>query len=367
MSAKKHIVITGGGTGGHVAPALAVAEVLAAEGHQLHFIGSTQSAERTLVESYNIQFSAIQTGKLRRYFSFENFIDIFKVGIGFFQAFFILLGRKTDVVFAKGGYVTVPVVYAAKLLGIPVVIHESDAVMGLANKIIAAKATTICTGFPSVIDGKVKTLFTGNPVRSIFSAQQPANEAVLKHLGFEAKIPVILFMGGSQGAHAINELVLAMLGEALESLQIIHLTGERDSSWAKKVKTHLPKELQQRYQPFGFVTEELPAYLSAADIVVSRASAGVIAELAALGKASILIPLPSAASDHQRANAKILAEKKAALVLEEQETDSHQLRKHIHELLKENKERKQLSDNIRSFYVSNAATMIAQAIVTAAK
>jgi UDP-N-acetylglucosamine--N-acetylmuramyl-(pentapeptide) pyrophosphoryl-undecaprenol N-acetylglucosamine transferase len=369
MNDRKHIVITGGGTGGHVAPALAVAEVLQQQGHTLHFIGSTNSVERELVEHHKIQFSAIQTGKLRRYFSLENLVDFFRVGIGLSQAFFLLIKLKADVIFAKGGYVTVPVVYAAKLLNIPVVIHESDAVMGLANRLIAKQAVTICTGFPSVAEAHTtaKTVFTGNPIRSVFIGKLPTIEQTRTHLGLEAKLPTALFMGGSQGAHAINQMVLAMLEAVLPKLQIIHLTGERDSGWATKVKQQLPEALRHRYHPFGFVRDELPAFISLADVVVSRASAGVINELAALGKPTILIPLPSAASDHQRANAKILSDKQAAIVLEEQEIDSHQLRNTIDAVLQNNTLQQQLVDNIRSFYISDAATMIADVIVKAAK
>lgn len=360
------IVIVGGGTGGHITPVLAVAEELSALGnYEIHFVGSYGGPENSLVTAAGYRFHPIQAGKLRRYLDWRNIIDIFRVAVGFLQAWLLLNWLRPAVVFAKGGYVSVPVVYAAAFLEIPIIVHESDVVMGLANRLAAGKAALVCTGFPVAAYPKqlqAKLRFTGNPVRQLFFAKQPSREALLKTYGLTAHLPVVLVMGGSQGAHTINQYIFDDLAQSLSQFQIIHLTGERDSELAQAQRAELPKTLQKHYLVYPFVGDELPALLTLADLVVARAGANTLSELALLGKPSILIPLPSAAGDHQRANAQVFAKKEAAVICEEADLDGPKLTAQIQALLSNAAERKRLSRAVKQFSSPKAAHIIAETI-----
>lgn len=364
-----HVAIVGGGTGGHIMPALAVAEVLRQQRQTISFIGSTGGPEQELVKQANLPFYGIQAGKLRRYLDWRNIVDVVKVVVGIWQAWRLLRRLSPDVVFAKGGYVSVPVVYVASWLNIPVVAHESDAVMGLANRLAAQKATVICTGFPISsypASLRKKLRFTGNPIRQLFRQKLPDRASLLKKYHLEAKRPILLVMGSSQGAHALNQLVIDGLDALLERWQVIHLTGPADSEWAQQVKQQLPVNRDAAYLPYGFVGEEMAELLSLADVVVSRSSANSIAELAALGKATVLVPLPSAASDHQRMNARLLAKKEAAVVVEQSELTAESLINLLDELMTDSERLAQLRRSIKAFYSPQAAELIAEAVTEVA-
>lgn len=363
------IVITGGGTGGHIMPALAVAEELRQAGHTVMFIGSSHGPERELVEAQGLEFYGIEAGKLRRYFDWQNFVDSFRVVVGVLQAGLILSRLKPDAIFAKGGYVSVPVAYAASWLGIPVVAHESDAVMGLANRLVSRSAEVVCTGFPvSTYPAtlRAKLRFTGNPVRQLVTQKLSTKAELYKKYSLDPKRPTLLFMGSSQGAHPINELVVSALTDLLADWQVIHLAGPADAAWVVEVKAKLPAESKSYYLPYGFVGEDLPELLVLADLVFSRASANSVAELAALGKATVLIPLPSAASDHQRANAKVIAKQEGSIVVEQSELSSNKLVKLIKKLLADEDQLKALRRNIKAFYSPQAPKLIAEAVVEVA-
>lgn len=364
------VVVAGGGTGGHIMPAIAVADKLKALNAEVLFIGSVSGPEAELVKAAGYAFYSIQAGKLRRYFSFANIVDFFKVGIGFLQARNHLARLKPDVVFAKGGYVSVPVAYAARFLEIPVVAHESDVVLGLANRLVADKAELICTGFPA--NAYPATLrrrmrFTGNPIRSLFYAKPRERKAILTPLELSPRLPIVLMIAGSQGAQSVNELLWAELADSLKSWQFIHITGVANIEEALAVKAKLPIEVRKRYVPMGFVGEELLDYYAVADLVISRSGANTLTELAQLKKATILIPLPSAASDHQRANARIFESKDATLVVEQTNLTASKLRKSISELLENEKRRKQLARNIQYFAAPEASSSIAEAVIEVAK
>lgn len=366
---QRPIVITGGGTGGHITPALAVADALKARGQRVIFIGSQSGPEGKLVKAAGYQFYGIQAGKLRRYWSLENIVDFFRVGIGWLQARNLLARLKPSVVFAKGGYVSVPVAYAAAFLEVPVVAHESDVVMGLANRLVMKKAEVICTGFPLKqypVSLQPKLHFTGNPIRRIF--QEPIGEESVwrKKLKLIEKVPTLLILGGSQGAHTINQLIIDQLERYLADYQIFHLTGARDLNWAQSAKAKLPANLKKRYQPYGFVDKELPAIMRLADLVIARSSASVLSELAFLGRPTMLIPLPSAASDHQRANAQVFAKKGAAVVLEETELTAEDLFAKVAGLMDDKAERTSLSRAIRFFSSPAAADLIADQVLSVA-
>lgn len=308
----KRIVLTGGGTAGHVTPCIALLPELKKEGYDIQYIGSYQGIERKLIEEYNIVYHGISSGKLRRYFDPKNFTDPFKVMKGYFEAGKILKQIKPDIVFSKGGFVTVPVVMAAKKLKIPVIIHESDMTPGLANRLALPSATKVCANFPETIKylPEDKAVLTGTPIRKeLFSGNKIKG---LDFCGFTANKPVILIIGGSTGSRAINEVIRGMLPTLLRDYQIVHLCG----------KGNLDERFQDTpgYVQFEYSKEELSDLLAASDLVISRAGANAICELLALRKPNILIPLPASASrGDQLLNAESFERQGYSLVLKEEE------------------------------------------------
>ena len=284
----KRIVLTGGGTAGHVTPNLALLPRLKEEGYEVHYIGSYDGIERKLLEEFDVPYYGISSGKLRRYFDPKNFSDPFKVIKGCMEASSLLKKLKPDVVFSKGGFVTVPVVLAAKRRGIPAIIHESDMTPGLANKICIPCASKVCANFPETLNAlpAEKAVLTGSPIRAeLFSGNRTAG---LNFCGFNAEKPVLLIVGGSLGSAVVNEAVRNVLPVLSKKFQIIHLCG----------KEKLAPELEgtEGYVQFEYIKKELADLLAAADVVVSRAGANAICELLALRKPTVLIPLSAAAS-----------------------------------------------------------------------
>lgn len=286
----KKIILTGGGTAGHVTANIALMPALKEASYEIKYIGSINGIERKMIEKIGIEYFPISSGKLRRYFDVKNLSDPFRVIKGFNEAHAILKKEKPDIIFSKGGYVSVPVVLAAHFLHIPAVIHESDMTPGLANKIALHGATICCCNFPETIkmlpDGKA--VLTGTPIRqALFTGSK---EKGYEFAGFdkEEKKPVLMIIGGSLGAQAVNELVREALDEILPKFNVIHLCG----------KGKLDESLKDKkgYSQFEFVDKELPDVFAAADIVISRAGANAIMELLALKKPNIIIPLPLSAS-----------------------------------------------------------------------
>lgn len=284
----KRIVLTGGGTAGHVTPCIALLPSLRKEGYDIHYIGSYNGIERKLIEEYNIPYYGISSGKFRRYFDPKNFSDPFKVIKGYFEACRLLKKLKPDIVFSKGGFVSVPVVLAAKKNKIPVIIHESDMTPGLANKIGIPSAQKVCANFPETLKylPKEKAVLTGTPIRKeLFSGNKIKG---LDFCGLTANKPVFLIIGGSTGSKIINEVVRGMLPTLLRDYQIIHLCG----------KGNLVDSLEglSGYVQYEYIKKELSDLLAAADLVISRAGANAICEILALRKPNILIPLSQASS-----------------------------------------------------------------------
>ena len=284
----KHIVLTGGGTAGHVTPNIALIPTLKAAGYQISYIGSYEGIERKLIEEMGIPYYGISSGKLRRYFDPKNFSDPFRVLKGFHEAKKLLKKLKPDVVFSKGGFVTVPVVIAAKRCKIPAIIHESDMTPGLANKLCIPSATKICCNFPETIshlpEGKAN--LTGSPIRAeLLSGNK---DKARKFCGFSDDKPVVLIIGGSLGAAAVNDAVRKILPQLLPKYNVIHLCG----------KGKLDESLKGTagYVQYEYIKKELADLFALADVVISRAGANAICELLALKKPNILIPLPAAAS-----------------------------------------------------------------------
>lgn len=285
---KKRIVLTGGGTAGHVTPNIALLPALLRENYDIHYIGSYDGIERKLIEELNIPYYGISSGKLRRYFDPKNFSDPFKVIKGYLEASSLMKKLKPDVVFSKGGFVSVPVVLAAKRRGISVIIHESDMTPGLANKMCIPSAKKVCANFPETIKylPKGKAVLTGTPIRQeLFSGNKIKG---IDFCGFTVNKPVILVIGGSTGSVVVNEAVRAILPTLLEKYQVIHLCG-KDKLDERFKKT-------PGYVQYEYIKTELCDLLTAADLVVSRAGANAICELLALRKPHILIPLSAASS-----------------------------------------------------------------------
>ncbi|MCL2399805.1 MAG: undecaprenyldiphospho-muramoylpentapeptide beta-N-acetylglucosaminyltransferase [Defluviitaleaceae bacterium] len=284
----KRIVLTGGGTAGHVTPNIALLPALKRKGYDIHYIGSYTGIERGLIGLCGIPYYSISSGKLRRYFDLKNATDVFRIVKGLGDALTLLRRIKPNIVFSKGGFVVVPVVVAAKMLNIPVVIHESDITPGLANKLAMPFAKVVCTSFPETPDYVPKGIgvLTGSPIRA--SLLEGNAKKGLKICGFEslATKPILMIMGGSQGAVAINRNVFGALPRLLDQFHIIHLCGKGNANVAA----------QPGYASFEYVQEELPHLLAAADIVLSRAGSNTLFELLALSKPNLLIPLSLSAS-----------------------------------------------------------------------
>jgi UDP-N-acetylglucosamine--N-acetylmuramyl-(pentapeptide) pyrophosphoryl-undecaprenol N-acetylglucosamine transferase len=284
----KRIVLTGGGTAGHVTPCIALLPELKKEGYDIQYIGSYNGIERKLIEEYNVPYHGISSGKLRRYFDPKNFSDPIKVVKGYLEARKLLKQLKPDIVFSKGGFVSVPVVLAAKKNKIPVIIHESDMTPGLANKLAIPAASKICVNFPETMKylPAEKAVLTGTPIRKeLFSGNKIKG---LDFCGLSANKPIILIIGGSTGSRVINEMIRGMLPTLLRDYQIVHLCG----------KDNLDERLNDTagYVQYEYIKSELSDLLAAADLVISRAGANAICELLALRKPNILIPLSAAAS-----------------------------------------------------------------------
>lgn len=304
----KKIVLTGGGTAGHVFPHIAILPELKEQGWSVSYVGS-YGLEKDLIQATGIPYRAISSGKLRRYVSYENMLDFFKVIFGCIQAFLYLRQEKPELVYSKGGFVSVPVAVAAWALRIPVITHESDYSPGLANRIIAKVAKVILYSFPETkkfIHG-TKSCLTGIPIRS--ELRNGDFEQGLKLCKFDKleKKPVVLVMGGSLGAEAINLSLKAALPELLIKFHVVHLCGR-----GKTIDFQ-----REGYASFEFLSKELGDVLALADVVVGRAGANSIFELMALNKPMLLIPLERGSRGDQVQNANYFAKKNWAHMIQE--------------------------------------------------
>jgi UDP-N-acetylglucosamine--N-acetylmuramyl-(pentapeptide) pyrophosphoryl-undecaprenol N-acetylglucosamine transferase len=302
------VCLTGGGTAGHVTPHFALLPEMTRRGWKCFYIGSN-GIEKTLVKAEGIDFKTVASGKLRRYFSIQNFIDIFKVGFGCLQALVFLLLHRPDVVFSKGGFVAVPVAVAAWILRIPVVTHESDMTPGLATRIIGKFAKRIIYTFPETEKRLPSgSVLTGTPIREELFLGDAARGMALCGFSVESrKLPTVLVMGGSQGAQRINAALENLLPQLVEEYRLIHLTGKGKSLAFKHAN----------YKSFEYVTTELKDLLALADQVVSRAGANSIFEFLALRKPMLLIPLEVGSRGDQVINAEAFARNGWGIVLRE--------------------------------------------------
>lgn len=340
---KQKVLLTGGGSAGHVTPNLALVPYLQECGIEVAYIGTKNGIEREIVGKTDLPYYGISAGKLRRYFSFKNFTDPFRILAGYRQAKKILKDLQPDLVFSKGGFVTVPVTFAANKLGIPVLLHESDYTPGLANRLAMPKATKVLVSFESAlahIEGN-KGVLTGSPVRQeLFTGSKNRG---LEFLGFSGKKPVLLIMGGSLGAAAINDAVDQTIDQLLERFQIVHIRGNG------KLNSALDKK--EGYCQFEYVDTQLKDIFAACDFMLSRAGANAIFELLALGKPALLIPLPKEQSrGDQILNANYFAKKGFSLVLMQEDLNSQTLLSYLDQLVQK---RAELIRNMRSSGMDN--------------
>lgn len=314
----KHIVLTGGGTAGHVTPNIALIPVLQEAGYQISYIGSYDGIERKLIEELGIPYYGISSGKLRRYFDVKNFTDPFRVLKGFQEAKKLLKELKPDIIFSKGGFVTVPVVIAAKKCKIPAIIHESDMTPGLANKLCIPSAAKVCCNFPETVKSlpQNKAVLTGTPIRKELLCGD--KEAGRRFCGFSADKPVLMVIGGSLGAASVNQHIRSILPDLLKEFQVVHLCG--------KGKTDDTLNNTKGYVQYEYIKNELADLFALSDIVISRAGANAICEINALHKPNLLIPLSANASrGDQILNARSFERQGFSMVLEEEEITDEKL------------------------------------------
>lgn len=314
----KHIVLTGGGTAGHVTPNMAMIPVLREAGYKISYIGSYDGIEKKLIEELDIPYYGISSGKLRRYFDVKNFTDPFRVLKGFHEAKKLMKQLKPDIVFSKGGFVTVPVVIAAKKCKVPAIIHESDMTPGLANKLCIPSAVKVCCNFPETIKNlpQEKAVLTGTPIRKeLLSGDK---EAGRRFCGFTSDKPVLMVIGGSLGAASVNNHIRSILPELLKEFQVVHLCG--------KDKTDESLTGTEGYVQYEYIKNELADLFALSDIVISRAGANAICEISALHKPNLLIPLSANASrGDQILNARSFERQGFSMVLEEEEITDQKL------------------------------------------
>ncbi|MCM1542804.1 MAG: undecaprenyldiphospho-muramoylpentapeptide beta-N-acetylglucosaminyltransferase [Blautia sp.] len=321
----KKIVLTGGGTAGHVTPNIALLPALRDAGYEITYMGSYDGIEKKLISDFNIPYVGISTGKFRRYLDLQNFTDPFRVIKGFSEARKFLKTYRPDVVFSKGGFVSVPVVRAAASLHIPCIIHESDMTPGLANKLCVSAAAKICCNFPETLKllPQNKAVLTGSPIRAeLFQGNKLAG---LDMCGFTANKPVIMVTGGSLGASNVNKAVRDALPKLLTDFQVVHLCG--------KDKMDNLLLTTPGYKQFEYIKSELKNLFAMADVVISRAGANAICELLALKKPNILIPLPASSSrGDQILNAQSFESQGFSMVISEDDLLTDLLVNKVHEL-----------------------------------
>lgn len=342
---KKRIVLTGGGTAGHVTPNVALIPYLQEGGYEVYYIGRKSGIEKDLIENDQLPYFGINSGKLRRYFDWKNFSDLFRIFHGLIQSIFLMIKIKPDILFSKGGFVSCPPVWAAWLLRIPVAVHESDMTPGLANKLSQPFAKKVCLTFSETVKhvDSNKSVITGLPIRTpILLGDKNQGLALCQ---FTDKKPVLMVMGGSQGAKKINQAIRASLDKLLSQFQICHLCGKGNLSGIQ----------QSGYYEVEYIREDLPHLFAMTDLIISRAGATSIFEILALQLPNILIPLDAGSRGDQILNAASFEQSGFSKVLPEKELTSESLIQIIHETYAN---REQLISSMRRAEMSNAVEKI---------
>jgi len=370
------ILFTGGGTGGHIFPIIAIVRELRRvfpdpEKLEFYYIGPKDEISSILLSQEGIKVKRVLSGKIRRYLGFlailQNFIDVlFKIPLGTIQALFYIFFLAPDLIFSKGGYGSIPALISGWLLAVPIFLHESDIAPGIANRFLSRFALEIFVSFPvkqTEFFPPEKMISVGNPIRKeLLEGSKETAKGTFKLTGEK---PVILVLGGSQGAQRINDMLLQILPQILLNFEIIHQTGLKNF---KEVETEanivMSKELKKYYHPFPFLEEtKLSQAYQAADLVVARAGSGAIFETSAAGLPSILIPLPESAQNHQVKNAYLYAETGASLVIEEENLTPHFFLERLKYLFSHPEELKKMTEKAKEFSKPRAAQVIAEYIV----
>ncbi len=353
---RKTVVLTGGGTAGHVTPNLAIIPKLKEKGYDIEYIGTKEGMEREIIAGTDIPYHIISAGKLRRYFSVKNFTDPFKIFAGFIKAERILKKISPAAVFSKGGYVGVPVVMAAHRLSIPVVLHESDYSPGLANRICIPRASKVCVAFETTLKHvpEGKGVYTGLPIRE--ELLRGERQKGLDFCGFSGKKPVLLIMGGSLGAKAINDVLDAALPMLVKTFDVAHIRGKQNLSYDM---------LPVGYKQFEYVGKQLADVYAATDLMLSRAGATAVFEILALSIPALLIPLPKTASrGDQLQNAGYFADKGFSHVLEQERMTEETLLEGINNLYRD---REKLRGRMMANKAASAADNVVKVIMDAEK
>lgn len=362
------ILLTGGGTGGHLFPIIAITrELKKISDLELLFIGPDDFS-KNLLEKEGIRVKTILAGKLRRYFSPEIILDFLKMPIGLFQAFWHIFIFMPDVTFGKGGYGSLPAVLISWLFRIPILLHESDTLPGLSNRFLSRFAKRIAISFSKTEEffPSQKTALIGNPVR--IELTRGSKEEAKRIFGLESNKPILLIIGGSQGAQAINEIILSVLPQLLEKYELIWQTGEINYNSVEEEIKQMSDLRPTNCRLFSFLNEnQLKHALVVADLIISRAGAGNIFEIAVCGRPSILIPLPESASNHQKENAFEYAKKGATVVLEQANLTPNLFLGEISHLLNNPGLLQKMSDSARSFARPEAAQKIVEELIKLAR
>jgi len=367
------ILFTGGGTGGHVFPIIAltreIRKIDQSQDTQLFYIGPKDEFSSILLSQEGIEVKIILGGKIRRYLGlktfFQNLIDVLiKIPIGFFQAFFYLFFLAPDLIVSKGGFGSIPGVMAGWILRIPILLHESDIAPGLANQFLSRFASKIFVSFPRTEYFKPsKMVLVGNPIRK--QMLEESKKQAQEFLKLTKEKPVILVLGGSQGAQRINDKILEVLSDLLKNFEVIHQTGIKNFKQVKaEAKVVISKDLEKYYHPFPFFKEqELEKVYRLADLIVSRAGSGSIFEIAVFGKPSILVPLPESAQNHQVKNAYAYSQNGSCQILEEPNFTAHFFLEKLKYLFAHPQQLEKMSKKAKGFAKPEAASIMAKHIL----
>ncbi|MFA6354333.1 MAG: UDP-N-acetylglucosamine--N-acetylmuramyl-(pentapeptide) pyrophosphoryl-undecaprenol N-acetylglucosamine transferase [Candidatus Paceibacterota bacterium] len=371
------ILLTGGGSGGHIYPLSAVAlelKKIAAEKNftaEIHYLGATGEFYKPALLSAGVEIHSLISAKLRRYFSFANFIDIPKFFISFFQALIKILILMPDVTFSKGGPGALPVVLASWFYQIPVMIHESDAVPGMANLLSKKIAKRIALSFDRAAHyfNSDKVAVIGNPIRADLLNKKIPSAAAKEELGFDPNEPLILILGGSQGAKRINDFILINLEDLIKEAQILHQTGPANylevKNLSRAVLVDIPTKTQitRRYEAVSYFEQNIATALSAADLIISRGGSNILFEIAAFRKPVIIIPLSDSAGDHQRLNAYEFAKTGGGVVIEENNLFPVIFMNQIREIIENPQKLAKMGELSATFFKPGAAQIIADEII----
>lgn len=375
MGSALRLVIAGGGTGGHVLPALAVLEAFArrSQAVEARWLGSRDGVEREAAARAGVPFRAIPTGKLRRYLSAQTPLDLARIPAGVVQAWRDLRANRPDILFATGGFVSVPTVLAARLAGgIPILTHEQTAILGLATRVNLRAADVLAVSYEAtaamVERSRARVVVTGNPVRA--SLRGGDAERGRARFGFSPELPLLYVTGGARGASPLNQRLAALLPNLLETCQVLHQAGpasaNTDAADLGARRETWPPHLRDRYRVVEFVRDELPDVYATTDLVLGRAGAGTVAELAYLGKPSVLIPLPGTGGDEQTHNGRLLADAGATVLLPQGEATPDRLRDELTALLDDGPRRALMAERARSVGRPDAAAALADELLALA-